>query len=130
MFSALKEVMEAKNNRLAHLREVILGNIPSQYKEIADTHFFWLNRSQEKAVNRVICAKEIAIVHGPPGTGKTTTLVEAIYETLRRENQVLCMCSKQHGSRLDIRKIIGPGSKCHAYRESDTGKRKDAFLHL
>lgn len=95
MFSALKEVMEAKNNRLAHLREVILGNIPSQYKEIADTHFFWLNRSQEKAVNRVIRAKEIAIVHGPPGTGKTTTLVEAIYETLRRENQVL-VCAQSN----------------------------------
>ncbi|WP_294139645.1 AAA domain-containing protein [uncultured Sanguibacteroides sp.] len=95
MFSALKEVMEAKNNRLAHLREIILGNTPSQYREIPDTRFFWLNRSQEKAVNRVIRAKEIAIVHGPPGTGKTTTLVEAIYETLRRENQVL-VCAQSN----------------------------------
>ena len=40
-------------------------------------------------------AKDVAIVHGPPGTGKTTTLVEAIYETLRRESQVL-VCAQSN----------------------------------
>ena len=55
----------------------------------------WLNPSQEKAVNRVLRAKEVAVVHGPPGTGKTTTLVEAVYETLRRENQVL-VCAQSN----------------------------------
>ena len=46
-------------------------------------------------------AKDVAIVHGPPGTGKTTTLVEAIYETLHRENQVMVLRTKQYGCRLD-----------------------------
>ena len=40
-------------------------------------------------------AKDVAIVHGPPGTGKTTTLVEAIYETLHRENQVM-VCAQSN----------------------------------
>ncbi|MBM6675048.1 AAA domain-containing protein, partial [Marseilla massiliensis] len=51
--------------------------------------------AQEQAVNNVLRAKDVAIVHGPPGTGKTTTLVEAIYETLRRENQVL-VCAQSN----------------------------------
>ena len=54
-----------------------------------------MNASQEKAVNQVLCAKDVAIVHGPPGTGKTTTLVEAIYETLHRETQVL-VCAQSN----------------------------------
>ena len=61
--------------------------------------FPWLNASQEKAVNQVLCAKEVAVVHGPPGTGKTTTLVEAVYETLHRENQV--MVSAQSNTAVD-----------------------------
>jgi superfamily I DNA and/or RNA helicase len=57
--------------------------------------FPYLNPTQEDAVNKVLRAKDVAIVHGPPGTGKTTTLVEAIYETLRRENQVL-VCAQSN----------------------------------
>lgn len=57
--------------------------------------FPWLNLSQEEAVNHVLAAKDVSIVHGPPGTGKTTTLVEAIYETLHRENQVM-VCAQSN----------------------------------
>lgn len=95
MFSALTEVMEAKNNRLAHLREVILGNEMAEQRKLQPIHLTWLNRSQEQAVNRVLATKEVAVVHGPPGTGKTTTLVEAVYETLRRENQVM-VCAQSN----------------------------------
>lgn len=89
MFQALSEVLKAKDNRLAHLREVLLGKTPAGKRELFPVRFPWLNASQEAAVNRVVGAKEVAIVHGPPGTGKTTTLVEAVYETLHRENQVM-----------------------------------------
>lgn len=89
MFAALREVMEAKGNRTAHLREVLLGNLPAEKRDMQQITFPWLNRSQEQAVNNVLSARDVAIVHGPPGTGKTTTLVEAVYETLRRENQVM-----------------------------------------
>lgn len=95
MFAALREVMEARGNRTAHLREVLLGKVPALSRELPPLRFPWLNAVQEKAVNRVRCTREVAIVHGPPGTGKTTTLVEAIYETLHQENQVL-VCAQSN----------------------------------
>lgn len=99
MFAALREVAEAKGNRTARLREVLLGKAPALRRETGPVRFPWLNVSQEKAVNQVLCAKEVAVVHGPPGIGKTTTLVEAVYETLHRENQV--MVSAQSNTVVD-----------------------------
>ena len=81
--------------RLAQLRDILLSKQPSQWREIYPVRFPWLNTTQEEAVNKVLRAKDVAIVHGPPGTGKTTTLVEAVYETLHRENQVL-VCAQSN----------------------------------
>ena len=96
MFEALEDTLRAKGNRLAELRDTLLGcNIKPGFRELYATRFPWLNSTQEEAVNKVLCARDVAIVHGPPGTGKTTTLVEAIYETLRREPQVL-VCAQSN----------------------------------
>lgn len=95
MFEALNNVATAKNNRLAELRDILLGQQQPAFRELYPVRFPWLNATQESAVNRVLCAKDVAIVHGPPGTGKTTTLVEAIYETLHREPQVL-VCAQSN----------------------------------
>lgn len=95
MFEALEDVIRAKGNRLAELRDILLSKQPSRWRETYPVRFPWLNSTQEAAVNKVLCAKDVAIVHGPPGTGKTTTLVEAIYETLHRENQVL-VCAQSN----------------------------------
>ena len=109
MFDALDRVMRAKNNRLAELRDLFYkksyhpqgsekkeekGGSASFYS-FSPISFPWLNPTQEKAVNLVLRAKDVAIVHGPPGTGKTTTLVEAIFETLHREPQVL-VCAQSN----------------------------------
>ena len=95
MFAALCKVMLANNDRTAYLRDVLLGNLPAGFRDLLPMRFPWLNASQENAVNRVLAAREVAIVHGPPGTGKTTTLVEAVFETLHRENQVL-VCAQSN----------------------------------
>ncbi|HIX04289.1 MAG TPA: AAA family ATPase [Candidatus Odoribacter faecigallinarum] len=95
MFAALRKVMLANNDRTAYLRDVLLGNLPAGFRDLLPMRFPWLNASQENAVNRVLAAREVAIVHGPPGTGKTTTLVEAVFETLHRENQVL-VCAQSN----------------------------------
>ena len=95
MFEALKQVISAKNNRLAELRDIFHGTQPASVFSFQPLRFPWLNPTQEAAVNKVLHAKDVAIVHGPPGTGKTTTLVEAIYETLHRENQVL-VCAQSN----------------------------------
>ena len=94
MFEALDRVMRAKG-RLGYLRDLFYSHRPAETFSFAPMHFTYLNRTQEEAVNKVLQAKDVAIVHGPPGTGKTTTLVEAIYETLRRENQVL-VCAQSN----------------------------------
>ena len=94
MFEALDRVMRAKG-RLGYLRDLFYSHQPAETFSFAPMHFTYLNRTQEDAVNKVLLAKDVAIVHGPPGTGKTTTLVEAIYETLRRENQVL-VCAQSN----------------------------------
>ena len=94
MFEALGQVIKAKN-RLAELRDIFHGTQKTSTFTFAPTRFPWLNATQEEAVNKVLHAKDVAIVHGPPGTGKTTTLVEAIYETLHRENQVL-VCAQSN----------------------------------
>ncbi len=117
MFDALDRVIKAKNNRLADLRDLFYTTAPSKLPLKGDAferkeeramkgraverftfdpmRFPWLNPTQEKAVNEVLRAKDVAVVHGPPGTGKTTTLVEAINETLMRESQVL-VCAQSN----------------------------------
>lgn len=95
MFEALDRVIGAKGNRLAYLRDLFASTQKAGWLSFDPIRFPWLNSVQEQAVNKVLRAKDVAIVHGPPGTGKTTTLVEAIYETLRRENQVL-VCAQSN----------------------------------
>ena len=95
MFEALEDTLRSKGNRLAELRDILLGTSKAGFRELYPVRFPWLNSTQETAVNKVLCARDVAIVHGPPGTGKTTTLVEAIYETLHREPQVL-VCAQSN----------------------------------
>ncbi len=95
MFEALDRVMKAKNNRLAYLRDLFYSHQKVGRFSFEPMKFPWLNPTQERAVNEVLWAKDVAIVHGPPGTGKTTTLVEAINETLMRESQVL-VCAQSN----------------------------------
>lgn len=95
MFEALDRVMKAKNNRLAYLRDLFYSHQKAGRFSFEPMKFPWLNPTQERAVNEVLWAKDVVIVHGPPGTGKTTTLVEAINETLMRESQVL-VCAQSN----------------------------------
>ena len=92
MNNALSEVMGAYGNRLAELRDILLGARQAGFRaQKADDLLYpnLLNDSQLKALRHVIMAQDVAIIHGPPGTGKTTTLVHAILETVRRERRVL-----------------------------------------
>ena len=95
MFQAIDRVIAAKSDRLAYLRELFHGDRQPQRYAFEPIRFPWLNPTQEQAVNEVLRAKDVAIAHGPPGTGKTTTLVEAINETLMRESQVM-VCAQSN----------------------------------
>ncbi len=90
---ALEKVITASHNRLAHLRDVMYEIKPPFFDKVdSSIHITGLNQSQNMAVQKIIAAKDIAIIHGPPGTGKTTTLVQAIRQTLFSEKQIL-VCS-------------------------------------
>lgn len=94
MFEALDRVINA-SGRLAELRDIFYSRKKVRELSLSPMSFPYLNSSQQEGVNKVLRAKDVAIVHGPPGTGKTTTLVEAINETLRRESQVL-VCAQSN----------------------------------
>ena len=96
MFDALERAAKAKGNRLAYLRDLFYTpQMKTERFSFASMRFPYLNSTQEEAVNEVLRTKDVMVVHGPPGTGKTTTLVEAIYETLMRESQVL-VCAQSN----------------------------------
>lgn len=94
MFEAIDYTINA-TGRLGELRDLFYSKKETGKLTIPYMRFPYLNKDQEEAVNNVLCAKDVSIVHGPPGTGKTTTLVEAIYETLRREPQVM-VCAQSN----------------------------------
>jgi len=94
MMEALDRAIKGKG-RLGYLRDLFYSRQKPETFVFPPMHFPYLNTTQEEAVNQVLRAKDVAIVHGPPGTGKTTTLVEAIRETLMRENQVL-VCAQSN----------------------------------
>ena len=89
MHESIRKVINTGNEKLIHLRETLIGNLPPRFHALPHIYIPWLNSSQNSAVCRSIAAQDVAIVHGPPGTGKTTTLIEIILETLRRETHVL-----------------------------------------
>lgn len=89
MQESLSAAEHKEDERFVRLRDVLLGNAKPSFRSLPRLSFPWLNASQNDAIQRVVEAQEVSIVHGPPGTGKTTTLVEAIIETIERETQVL-----------------------------------------
>ncbi|MBI1769808.1 MAG: AAA family ATPase [Bacteroidetes bacterium] len=113
---ALKKVMEAEDNRLAELREILLGDYKFQIKDFKSSAIFnlkseinYLNESQQEAVKKVVEAPDVAFIHGPPGTGKTTTIVEAIKLTIREEKQVLVSAPSNAAVDLLVEKLSAQG---------------------
>ena len=125
MFEALERTIRARG-RLGYLRDLFYSSQKAETFTFAPLHYPFLNRSQEQAVNQVLAAKDVAIVHGPPGTGKTTTLVEAIYETLRRENQVLVCAQSNMAVDWISEKLVDRG--LHVLRIGNPTKVNDKML--
>ena len=110
MQKALDEVIGARNNRVAELREMIEGNDIPSFNKIDDGVLIpQLNNSQNKAVKHILSANDIAVVHGPPGTGKTTTIVQAIRLVLQSEKQILVCAPTNTAVDLITEKLIEQG---------------------
>ena len=110
MQKALDEVIGAKHNRVAELREIIEGNEPPTFEKVDDAIVIpQLNFSQNRAVRHILSANDMAVVHGPPGTGKTTTIVQAIRLVLQTEKQVLVCAPTNTAVDLLTEKLIEQG---------------------
>ncbi|GAA3943657.1 AAA domain-containing protein [Hymenobacter algoricola] len=127
---ALGKVMGAYETRLAELRDVLLGARPARYRDEAEATLYYpspLNDSQLAAVRHVLAAKDVAIIHGPPGTGKTTTLVQAILETIRRERRVLVCAPSNTAVDLLTEKLAERG--VNVIRMGNPSRVSDLLLH-
>jgi ATP-dependent RNA/DNA helicase IGHMBP2 len=108
---ALKEVIKAESGRLAELKEILIGKREATRKTdvaIPDVSTD-LNASQMEALKTVIECADVAFIHGPPGTGKTTTLVQAIRHTIKGEKQVLVCAPSNAAVDLLVDKLSDQG---------------------
>jgi len=128
MFSALSKVRKAEQGRLAELREILLGYEPPSFDEKKSLTLAGLNDTQNEAVNKIVNARDVTIIHGPPGTGKTTTLVEAIYQTLKSETQVLVCAQSNAAVDLLTEKLSDRG--LNVMRLGHPARITEKLLHL
>lgn len=107
---ALKAVIKAEGNRVAELREIFLGTVsPSVAEATPEVSIPHLNDTQQKALQKIAQANDVAFIHGPPGTGKTTTLVQAIVHTQRIEGQVLVTAPSNAAIDLLVERLAEQG---------------------
>jgi ATP-dependent RNA/DNA helicase IGHMBP2 len=100
---AALQIVSAARGRLAELRQIILGELDPTNFKLRQPRFFevganaaaaaplgvGLNESQREAIRFALSAADLAIIHGPPGTGKTTSVVEFIRQAVARGEKVL-----------------------------------------
>ncbi len=111
MRKALITVAESKRSRVATLREISLGALAPERVKVPK--IIWLNRTlneyQQNAVKCALAASDMALVHGPPGTGKTTVLVEIIRQHVARGERVLATAPSNIAVDNILEKLIGTG---------------------
>ncbi|MFC4874497.1 AAA domain-containing protein [Negadavirga shengliensis] len=109
MEKTMLKVLEADKDRLATLRDRLLGAGRPVFNRSVDIDVPVLNRGQNQAFNLIDSAVDVAIVHGPPGTGKTTTLIQSILFSLNTSPQVLVCAPSNAAVDLLVEKLFEAG---------------------
>lgn len=111
--AALNRARSARRDRLAELRRVLLGEAPPEFGPPVDFVPLdpSLNESQREAVRFALSAKDVAIIHGPPGTGKTTTVVELMRQAVRRGEKVLACAPSNLAVDNLLERLIAGGER-------------------
>jgi len=112
--SAMEKARHAEGNRLADLRDVLVGKTAASFTRMDDAEpmtfrNLGLNPIQQEAIHHAMAADDVAIIHGPPGTGKTTTLVELICQAVERGEKVLACAPSNLGVDNLFEKLLDAG---------------------
>jgi superfamily I DNA and/or RNA helicase len=108
---ALESARSSKGTRLAILRDVLIGKQPPVFEKIENPNPFNsnLNDSQNQAVQFALSAEDVAIIHGPPGTGKTTTLIELMRQIVGNGQTVLAVAASNLAVDNMLERLIDAG---------------------
>lgn len=88
MQSAIQAASILKDKPEGHLVKILTGEKEPSFSPLTYPYSIpKLNASQQQAVDKILSANELAVVHGPPGTGKTTTLVQAIKALIKQDHK-------------------------------------------
>lgn len=132
MERALKEANERLTGTQAStdaLVALLTGRRAPVFEERHNYTIGSLNEKQQEAVNKILAAKDLAIVHGPPGTGKTTTIVEAIKAMLKKEKkQILVVAPSNTAVDLLTEKLATQG--LNVLRIGNPARVSDALQSL
>lgn len=107
---ALRRAASADGDRLAELRAALLGEREPDFAEHSASGSS-LNAPQREAVALALAAKDVAIVHGPPGTGKTTAVVELIRQAVARGDKVLACAPSNLAVDNVLEKLLAAGAR-------------------
>ncbi len=109
---ALRRAATADRGRLAVLKRRLLGDEPPEFRPRRDWQpLSALDDSQREAVSHALSAEDFAIIHGPPGTGKTTTVVELIRQTVLRGERVLACASSNLAVDNMLERLLAAGER-------------------
>ncbi|MDN3203177.1 AAA domain-containing protein [Algoriphagus sediminis] len=106
---AMKQLIKGENRRLAELKDVLLGDAKASFSKVEFHPEKELNFSQNEACDLIASARDVAVVHGPPGTGKTTTLVQAIKDSVMRKESVIVCAPSNAAVDLLVEKLVDQG---------------------
>ena len=109
MESALKKVLAAQQPQLVQFREMVYGELRPRQKEVIPLTLPDLNFSQVLACQKIASAEDMAVVHGPPGTGKTTTLIAAIEQAVIAQQRILVCAPSNAAVDLLVEKLVDRG---------------------
>jgi len=110
---AMKRAASATGDRLAQMRKVLLGEKEATFRATPE----WrpldtsLNDSQKEAVAHALSAYDVAILHGPPGTGKTRTVVELIRQSVLRGQKVIACAPSNSAVDTLFERLLAAGEK-------------------
>ncbi|MFO0885016.1 MAG: AAA domain-containing protein [Pirellulales bacterium] len=117
ILSAMRSAMTLARGRVTKLRSILLGENPPEFaaeSSAAKPLLPWpahLNTSQKKAVEQALSARDFALIHGPPGTGKTTTVAELCRQIVARDEKILACAASNLAVDNLLEKLLDAGVK-------------------